>query len=235
MRSSYDAVHAAPDHSGDADPVPAKAGFRLLPPAPIADASVPIPAALDRLGLDPAMSTEAIDLDAVADRLRATSWFRLVLRDGPVDPCEALQELGRFRVLGPTCGAPQFRRVVLGLVPMLVDPATGWLVSMLGRASWRARGADLEAVLRLFWWTVEAGVGGRPGALEPWGAAFRDAGAVPEFGGLCLEPWSPEAVAAATRGPLVAGGPAFVVGEPARAAVELRRWLVARGLLGGGV
>lgn len=159
--------------------------------------------------------------------IAAGSWFRVAKAPAPVAGDE-ITEWGRFRLALPPDG--EVRAIaILGLLPWAADPDTAWLLSLLGRAAWRAGEQHREAIDRLVHWTLRRSWLASPEGPRALGADDRTSLEMPRRDrDWCA--WHPDSAAAM---PQVSGphAPCFVLESLPGAAVELRAWLRERDLV----
>ena len=156
-------------------------------------------AAVTKLQLASVRMPDRAALDQCLDA--AGSWFRVANAVARFDGDERLTdgdfaEWGRFRIALPAAG--ETRAVaILGWLPLAVDPDTAWILSLLGRASWRADDTWRSALDRLLHWTLRRSWLAAPGEPRALGAADRTTLDAPGRQDWC--DWSPDAVAAMPR------------------------------------
>lgn len=119
---------------------------------------------------------------SLADRLREETGFGLVLTDGLLDPRIFLKHLGERR---QPCTVylrhgsrpdytpePDLVHEAVGHAPMLTDPDAARLNEVVGHAAATASERQLQALLRLYWFTLEFGLIEEPGGLRAYGAGL---------------------------------------------------------------
>jgi phenylalanine-4-hydroxylase len=118
----------------------------------------------------------------LAATLRQETGFGLVLTDGLLDPRVFLTHLGR-RLQPCTVylrhgsrpdytPEPDLVHEAVGHAPMLTDPDAARLNEVLGRAASEASAAQLQALLRLYWFTLEFGLVEERAGLRAYGAGL---------------------------------------------------------------
>lgn len=118
----------------------------------------------------------------VADRLREATGFGLVLTDGLLDAHVFLAHLGDSR---QPCTVylrhgsrpdytpePDLVHEAIGHAPMLADPDAAALNRLIGVASRTASPRQFEALLRIYWFTLEFGLVEDKGGLRAYGAGL---------------------------------------------------------------
>jgi phenylalanine-4-hydroxylase len=132
-----------------------------------------------RLGLSIAQPPVPRDL---APRLLDQTGFSLVLTDGLLDPRVFLGHLGRRR---QPCTVylrhgsrpdytpePDLVHEAIGHAPMLTDPQAALLNEVIGQAAARASASQFQALLRLYWFTLEFGLVEERVGLRAYGAGL---------------------------------------------------------------
>ncbi len=198
----------------------------LLLPRHDCVAAEPMRAAVTKLQLASVRMPDRAALDQCL--FAAGSWFRVATSfastAGAVDP----SEWGRFRL--PLPAGNEARAVaILGWLPLAVDPDAAWILSLLGRAAWRAGPGQREAIDRLVHWTLRRSWLATSEVPRALGADDRTSLDAPRRDrDWCA--WSPDSAAAMPRvdGP---HAPCFVLDALPSAAVALRAWLRERGLV----
>lgn len=118
----------------------------------------------------------------LASRLLQQTGFGLVLTDGLLDARVFLGHLGRRR---QPCTVylrhgsrpdytpePDLLHEAIGHAPMLTDPQAARLNEVIGQAAARASSSQFEALLRLYWFTLEFGLVEERGGLRAYGAGL---------------------------------------------------------------
>ena len=118
----------------------------------------------------------------LSSRLLAETGFGLVLTDGLLDARVFLTHLGRRR---QPCTVylrhgsrpdytpePDLVHEAVGHAPMLTDPEAARLNEIIGQAAATASSAQLRALLRLYWFTLEFGLVEERGGLRAYGAGL---------------------------------------------------------------
>ena len=118
----------------------------------------------------------------LAHNLQQETGFGLVLTDGLLDPRVFLSHLGKRR---QPCTVylrhgsrpdytpePDLVHEAIGHAPMLTDPDAARLNEAIGRAAAHASPRQLEALLRLYWFTLEFGLVEERGGLRAYGAGL---------------------------------------------------------------
>ena len=118
----------------------------------------------------------------IATRLREATGFSLVLTDGLLDPHVFLAHLGQRR---QPCTVylrhgsrpdytpePDLVHEAIGHAPMLADPDAAALNRLIGQASTAASPRQFEALLRLYWFTLEFGLIEDRAGLRAYGAGL---------------------------------------------------------------
>jgi phenylalanine-4-hydroxylase len=118
----------------------------------------------------------------LAHNLRRETGFGLVLTDGLLDPRVFLSHLGTKR---QPCTVylrhgsrpdytpePDLVHEAVGHAPMLTDPGAARLNEVIGRAAAIASPRQLEALLRVYWFTLEFGLVEERTGLRAYGAGL---------------------------------------------------------------
>ncbi len=132
-----------------------------------------------RLGLSLTRPPEPAEL---AGRLKHETGFGLVLTDGLLDARVFLMHLGR-RVQPCTVylrhgsrpdytPEPDLVHEAIGHAPMLTDPDAARLNEVIGSAAASASERQLQALLRLYWFTLEFGLVEEKSGLRAYGAGL---------------------------------------------------------------
>lgn len=119
---------------------------------------------------------------SLATRLREETGFGLVLTDGLLDPRIFLTHLGR-RLQPCTVylrhgsrpdytPEPDLVHEAIGHAPMLTDKDAARLNEVIGQAASKASARQLQALLRLYWFTLEFGVVEERRGLRAYGAGL---------------------------------------------------------------
>lgn len=119
---------------------------------------------------------------SLATRLREETGFGLVLTDGLLDPRIFLTHLGR-RLQPCTVylrhgsrpdytPEPDLVHEAIGHAPMLTDKDAARLNEVIGQAASKASERQLQALLRLYWFTLEFGVVEERRGLRAYGAGL---------------------------------------------------------------
>jgi len=119
---------------------------------------------------------------SLARRLREQTGFGLVLTDGLLDARVFLTHLGERR---QPCTVylrhgsrpdytpePDLVHEAVGHAPMLTDPDAARLNEVMGHAAARASARQLQALLRLYWFTLEFGLVEERSGLRAYGAGL---------------------------------------------------------------
>lgn len=119
---------------------------------------------------------------SLARRLKEQTGFGLVLTDGLLDARVFLSHLGERR---QPCTVylrhgsrpdytpePDLVHEAVGHAPMLTDPEAARLNEVIGRASASASARQLQALLRLYWFTLEFGLVEERNGLRAYGAGL---------------------------------------------------------------
>ncbi len=119
---------------------------------------------------------------SLAQRLKEQTGFGLVLTDGLLDARVFLSHLGERR---QPCTVylrhgsrpdytpePDLVHEAVGHAPMLTDPEAARLNEVIGHAAARASIRQLEALLRLYWFTLEFGLVEERSGLRAYGAGL---------------------------------------------------------------
>ncbi len=119
---------------------------------------------------------------ALAHNLRKETGFGLVLTDGLLDARVFLTHLGRRRqpcTIYLRHGSrpdytpePDLVHEAIGHAPMLTDANAARLNEVIGRAAAPASPRQLQALLRLYWFTLEFGLVEERGGLRAYGAGL---------------------------------------------------------------
>lgn len=118
----------------------------------------------------------------LADRLRRETGFGLVLTDGLLDARVFLTHLGK-RIQPCTVylrhgsrpdytPEPDLVHEAIGHAPMLTDPDAARLNEVIGAAAVAASARQLQALLRLYWFTLEFGLVEEKDGLRAYGAGL---------------------------------------------------------------
>jgi len=118
----------------------------------------------------------------LAERLKEQTGFGLVLTDGLLDARVFLTHLGERR---QPCTVylrhgsrpdytpePDLVHEAVGHAPMLTDPEAASLNEVIGQAAAHASARQLQALLRLYWFTLEFGLIEERGGLRAYGAGL---------------------------------------------------------------
>jgi len=118
----------------------------------------------------------------LAERLKDQTGFGLVLTDGLLDPRVFLTHLGERR---QPCTVylrhgsrpdytpePDLVHEAVGHAPMLTDPDAARLNEVIGHAASQASAGQLQALLRLYWFTLEFGLVEEKTGLRAYGAGL---------------------------------------------------------------
>ena len=118
----------------------------------------------------------------LATNLRKETGFGLVLTDGLLDPRVFLTHLGvrrqpctvylRHGSRPDYTPEPDLVHEAVGHAPMLMDPSAARLNEVIGQAAARASARQLQALLRLYWFTLEFGLVEEPTGLRAYGAGL---------------------------------------------------------------
>ncbi len=119
---------------------------------------------------------------SLAERLKEQTGFGLVLTDGLLDARVFLTHLGERR---QPCTVylrhgsrpdytpePDLVHEAVGHAPMLTDPEAASLNEVIGKAAASASARQLQALLRLYWFTLEFGLVEERGGLRAYGAGL---------------------------------------------------------------
>jgi len=119
---------------------------------------------------------------SLARRLKEQTGFSLVLTDGLLDARVFLSHLGERR---QPCTVylrhgsrpdytpePDLVHEAVGHAPMLTDPEAARLNEVIGHAAARASARQLQALLRLYWFTLEFGLVEERSGLRAYGAGL---------------------------------------------------------------
>lgn len=132
-----------------------------------------------RLGMSPSRPPVP---GSLAQRLKEQTGFGLVLTDGLLDARVFLSHLGERR---QPCTVylrhgsrpdytpePDLVHEAVGHAPMLTDPEAARLNEVIGHAAARASARQLQALLRLYWFTLEFGLVEERSGLRAYGAGL---------------------------------------------------------------
>jgi phenylalanine-4-hydroxylase len=132
-----------------------------------------------RLGLSPSHPPLP---GLLAERLKDQTGFGLVLTDGLLDPRVFLTHLGdRFQPCTvylrhgsrpDYTPEPDLVHEAVGHAPMLTDPDAARLNEVIGHAASHASARQLQALLRLYWFTLEFGLVEEKDGLRAYGAGL---------------------------------------------------------------
>ena len=144
---------------------------------------------------------------SLAERLGRETGFGLVLTDGLLDPRIFLKHLGRRR---QPCTVylrhgsrpdytpePDLVHEAVGHAPMLTDPDAARLNEVIGQAAADASQRQLQALLRLYWFTLEFGLVEERSGPRAYGAGLLSSfGELPHAFSEAVErrPFQPQAV-----------------------------------------
>jgi phenylalanine-4-hydroxylase len=119
---------------------------------------------------------------SLAERLKEQTGFGLVLTDGLLDARVFLAHLGERR---QPCTVylrhgsrpdytpePDLVHEAVGHAPMLTDPEAARLNEVIGHAAATASERQLQALLRIYWFTLEFGLVEERGGLRAYGAGL---------------------------------------------------------------
>lgn len=119
---------------------------------------------------------------SLAQRLKDQTGFGLVLTDGLLDARVFLSHLGERR---QPCTVylrhgsrpdytpePDLVHEAVGHAPMLTDPEAARLNEVIGHAAAQASARQLQALLRLYWFTLEFGLVEETAGLRAYGAGL---------------------------------------------------------------
>lgn len=119
---------------------------------------------------------------SLAQRLKEQTGFGLVLTDGLLDARVFLSHLGERR---QPCTVylrhgsrpdytpePDLVHEAVGHAPLLTDPDAARLNEVIGHAAARASARQLQALLRLYWFTLEFGLVEETAGLRAYGAGL---------------------------------------------------------------
>ncbi len=119
---------------------------------------------------------------ALAESLRRETGFGLVLTDGLLDPRIFLSHLGqrlqpctvylRHGSRPDYTPEPDLVHEAIGHTPMLTNPDAARLNEVIGRAAAPASARQLQALLRLYWFTLEFGLVEERAGLRAYGAGL---------------------------------------------------------------
>lgn len=119
---------------------------------------------------------------SLAERLREETGFGLVLTDGLLDPRIFLKHLGdrrqpctvylRHGSRPDYTPEPDLVHEAVGHAPMLTDPDAARLNEVVGHAAATASERQLQALLRLYWFTLEFGLVEERSGLRAYGAGL---------------------------------------------------------------
>lgn len=118
----------------------------------------------------------------LSEELRRETGFGIVLTDGLLDPRVFLTHLGthmqpctvylRHGSRPDYTPEPDLVHEAVGHAPMLTDRAAASLNALIGRAASTASAKQLEALLHLYWFTLEFGLVEERGEVKAYGAGL---------------------------------------------------------------
>lgn len=208
--------------------------WRHLDPLHAQRACRPSLEALEHFGFDREYIPSFPEINA---RLRPFRGFTLAPVAGLVTPELFLRELGRRRFLATQymrhhseplyTPEPDVVHEYIGHVPTLAHPPLAELGEAFGEASLGAHSdARFEALIRVYWWTLEFGVLEEGGELKAYGAGLLSSfGELGRFREADLRPFDLEAMSGATFDPTDYQAQLFVAPSFDRLRDALLRWL----------
>jgi phenylalanine-4-hydroxylase len=132
---------------------------------------------LELLGLDPKKIPQ---LKELSKTLNKATGFRMVPVAGLVEPRLFLTKLGEGIFLSTQyirhhsqpgfTPEPDIVHEVIGHAPQLIDPIIAAITREIGLAAQRANNEELQALERLYWFTIEYGLCREDGGLKAFGA-----------------------------------------------------------------
>lgn len=191
-----------------------------------------------RLGMSPSRPPVP---GSLAQRLKEQTGFGLVLTDGLLDARVFLTHLGARR---QPCTVylrhgsrpdytpePDLVHEAVGHAPMLTDPEAALLNEVIGHAAAHASARQLQALLRLYWFTLEFGLVEERAGLRAYGAGLLSSfGELPHAFSDAVDrrPFDLEAIIAQDYAHDRMQGILFVVPSLGAALAEIQPWLRSR-------
>lgn len=173
---------------------------------------------------------------AVNTKLRPLQGFSLRPVAGLVKPRVFLEELGNWRFLATQymrhhseplyTPEPDVVHEYIGHVPWLADPELAELNHAFGVAAQRADAARIEALIRVYWYTIEFGILCEDDELKVYGAGILSSfGEMRRFAEVEHRAWDLEAMATQDFDPTHYQAQLFVAPSYAVMRDDLLRWL----------
>lgn len=193
--------------------------------------------ALERFGFDRGHIPSFATINA---RLSPFEGFSLAPVAGLVLPETFLQQLAHGRFLATQymrhgsqplyTPEPDVVHEYIGHVPMLAHHQLSSINRAFGEASLRACAQEVEALIRVYWYTVEFGVLQEAGTTKVYGAGILSSfGEMQRFAEADLRPWDLAAMANTPFDPTTYQAQLFVAPPFAQMREELLSWLAAIG------
>ncbi len=129
--------------------------------------------------------------------------------------------------------APDLFHDIFGHMPMITDPTFADFYQQLGRAAFRARGADRRRLERFYWFTVEFGLVRTAGGLRIYGNGILSSYNEVRHSltdRVVKRPFDPDAIAEQEYDVWHLQPLLFVIDSFEQLATEFERWATARGL-----
>ncbi|MBV1862379.1 MAG: hypothetical protein KUG77_28420 [Nannocystaceae bacterium] len=173
---------------------------------------------------------------AVNAKLRRGEGFSLLPVAGLVKPRVFLEELGNWRFLATQymrhhsqplyTPEPDVVHEYIGHVPWLADPELAELNYAFGLAAQRADAERIEALIRVYWYTIEFGVVREDDELKVYGAGILSSfGELRRFSAAEHRRWDLDAMAAQDFDPTHYQAQLYVAPSYSRMRDDLLRWL----------
>lgn len=189
--------------------------------------------ACEAYGFDHAVIPSFASVNA---RLAPLQGFSLLPVAGLVKARMFLEELGNWRFLATQymrhqseplyTPEPDVVHEYIGHVPWLADPELAELNHAFGLAAQRADAVRIEALIRVYWYTVEFGVVREDDQLKVYGAGILSSfGEMRRFGSAEHRPWDLDAMAAHDFDPTHYQAQLYVAPSYPQMREDLLRWL----------
>ncbi|MEM6993024.1 MAG: phenylalanine 4-monooxygenase [Myxococcota bacterium] len=173
---------------------------------------------------------------AINARLEPMEGFSLAPVAGLVLPETFLRQLANRRFLATQymrhpsqplyTPEPDVVHEYIGHVPMLAHPELAALNLAFGDASMRADESEIEALIRVYWYTIEFGVLQESDVIKVYGAGILSSfGEIERFGEAQLNPWNLGVMAKTSFDPTTYQSQLFVAPPFEQLRVELHAWL----------
>jgi phenylalanine-4-hydroxylase len=191
----------------------------------------------DRLALDRARIPQLADVNA---RLEPQTGFRMIPVAGLVSSRVFLSNLGQRVFLSTQyirhasqplyTPEPDVVHELVGHAGTLCDPTLASLNRLFGEAAAQVDDATLDAMERIYWYTMEFGLVDQGGASKAYGAGLLSSfGELERFAAAAeIRPFDPEEAAARPYDPTTYQAVLYRVPDFASLAHDVRAWLAAR-------